>query len=94
MKAHHLKKEVNQTIECLYCNNNLANHQWDSLFELFHHYKQTNCDKCGRRVRVKVDFAGSGHDCWDMNSNFCKHVGGITIKTKALEEKVNEKNLK
>lgn len=88
MKLHHLKNEIHQTIECFYCNNDLSRNKWDSLFHSLHHYKQTNCENCGRTLRVKVRYNGSGHDCWDPNSEFCKLIGGMPVSKKLLEEKI------
>jgi DNA-directed RNA polymerase subunit RPC12/RpoP len=90
MKSHHLLIEVHQRSYCPYCRNKLSGNEWYSDFDLTHHYKGTECDKCGRKIHLKVGFNGSGHDCWDQNSKFCKFVGpAITIKP--LEEKIKEK---
>jgi hypothetical protein len=91
MKAHHLVNEINQRAECPYCRKSLTGKDWESIFEFWHHYKQTNCDGCGRNISVKVHFTGSGHDCWDPKSKFCKLVGGTGTEIKPLEEKIKEK---
>ncbi len=39
---------------------------------------------------IKMDFHGSGHDCWDRNSDFCKKINTI----KGIEETQLEKKLK
>jgi len=77
MKAHHLIDQLNQRFECPYCHNNLQRKDWGSNFDLTHHYKEAHCDQCGRTISVKVHFNGSGHDCWDKNSVFCRMVGGL-----------------
>lgn len=88
---HHLINEIHQIKECPYCRNNLKKHEWESVLELQHHYKETSCDKCGKPIRVKVNFDGSGHDCWDNNSEFCKLINNVPKAEKPLEEKIEEK---
>jgi hypothetical protein len=47
-----------------------------------------------RTITIKVHFDGSGHDCWDKNSEFCKLVGGVgpsVTQTTHLEDKIKEK---
>ena len=93
MRFHHLINDRHTRQECPYCHNNLDRHKWYSLFELQSHYKQTTCDKCSRNIMIKVLFHGSGHDCWDKNSEFCGFIGKSSspIPVKPLEEKINEK---
>ena len=85
---HHLVNEINQRIDCPYCSHDLQKNEWDSLFHFELHYKETLCDKCERKIRLKVSFSGSGHDCWPYGSKFCKFVGKPKIKIKRLEEKL------
>ena len=90
MKAHHLINELNQRDVCLYCNHDLKKHEWSSLFDLEKHYKRTACNNCGKDVIIRIRFDGSGHDCWDLNSKFCQHVGGVcSLGKEQLEQKVN-----
>jgi uncharacterized CHY-type Zn-finger protein len=86
MKLHHLINEINQIIECFYCNNDLTKHSWASAIDQDHHYKETICDKCGRKLSVKVNFQGSGHDCWDHNCDFSKKIGASKLPKKLEEE--------
>jgi superfamily II helicase len=83
----HLINEFNQVSKCPYCNNNLKNNNWNSSFNINKHYKNTICAKCSKEIRIKVNFAGSGHDCFDSNSNFCKLIKDNKGKS-VLEEKV------
>ena len=64
MPVHHLINEIDQLAKCPYCKDHLNKNEWESFFELQHHYKETSCNKCGKMIRVKVDFEGSGHDDW------------------------------
>jgi hypothetical protein len=89
MKSHHLINELNQRDTCPYCHNNLISNEWTSLFELEKHYKRTDCDNCGKNIIIRIRFDGSGHDCWDLNSKFCQHIGGVcSLGKEQLEEKV------
>jgi NAD-dependent SIR2 family protein deacetylase len=90
MGKHHLINEINQRIECPYCHDNLQKNEWVSLFVFEHHYKETECNKCSKQIRLKVNFHGSGHDCWDYGSEFSKFIGKPLFNIKRLEEKVNE----
>lgn len=87
MRTHHLVNEVHQRLECPYCKNDLVENRWESDFNLQHHYKRTECEKCGREISIKVNFNGSGHDCWDKNSEFCRLINPVTAK-EPLEEKI------
>ena len=94
MRSHHLINQVSQRVECPYCHNKMSSNQWDSCFDLHHHYKESYCEKCMRTITIKVHFDGSGHDCWDKNSEFCKLVGGVgpsVTQTTHLEDKIKEK---
>jgi len=88
MPKNHLINEIDQLRECPYCHNNLTKNEWGSIFHLQHHYKETSCQKCARTISIRVNFNGSGHDCWDCNSEFCKKVKSPSIKVKTLEEKI------
>ena len=63
MMKHHIIKN-SQVHQCLYCNHDFSDVNWESHFEIEHHYKVLLCDGCGRKNSVKVDFHGSGHDHW------------------------------
>ena len=82
---HHLVNEINQLFECPYCHSNLRKKTWNSMFEFEIHYKETTCDKCFHVIRMKARYHGSGHDCWDFNSLFCKRINGKS-RMKHLEE--------
>jgi len=43
---------------------------WISSFSGKIHYKEIKCSVCGKTNRVKVDFAGSGHDSWDKTNKW------------------------
>jgi hypothetical protein len=83
-----LTREIDQREKCLYCSNSLKNNKWYSLFLINHHYKETNCDGCGRRVSIKINFIGTGHDFWDPNSEFYKKFKSDKQTTQKLEEKI------
>lgn len=89
MTPHHIINEIDQIQMCPYCKNNLSEHKWDSMFEINHHYKETLCSKCNKSITIKVNFHGSGHDCWDSKSCFCKSIGRAPVDT--LEERLEEK---
>mgnify|MGYP001617122225 CR=1 FL=1 len=89
MRVHHFVKEIHQRLECPYCKNDLSENRWNSSFHIEHHYKMTGCEQCGREISIKVNFNGSGHDCWDKNSDFCKLINQ-TKASKPLEEKIKE----
>ena len=55
---------------CVYCSENLSDAEWQSEFLCNTHYKTTLCN-CGKKISVKVDFLGSGHDQW---GNGCDKV--------------------
>ena len=87
---HHLINEINQRVECLYCNGDLKRNEWKSLFFFEHHYKETECNQCSKTIRLKMHFHGSGHDTWSHESEFCKFVGKPKIKLVGLEKKLKE----
>ncbi len=60
---HHLVNEIDQKIQCIYCNSEAPLHEWRSEFESELHYKVFAC-RCGKSTRVRVKFHGSGHDNW------------------------------
>ncbi|MFO7711474.1 MAG: hypothetical protein R6V53_06920 [Candidatus Woesearchaeota archaeon] len=51
--------------QCLYCGKNLNDSPWTSEHDLNRHYKSTVCE-CGKKVTLRVDFWGSGHDKWNQ----------------------------
>jgi hypothetical protein len=61
---HHLIKDDFSNRTCPYCFVDL-NGDTESVWESELHYKEIDC-QCGKRVRMKVDFAGSGHDNFDV----------------------------
>jgi len=67
----HLASENTQKIQCIYCANDLSGREWVSEFIRDLHYKATRCD-CGKNIRMKVEFHGSGHDSWDGTKSWKK----------------------
>lgn len=91
MKEHLIKEQENKW-HCLYCNHELGDHNWISVWEGEFHYKEARC-KCGKKQRVKVDFVGSGHDDWDKEVGLIFKDGKIDLeqkKKKSVEEKIRE----
>jgi hypothetical protein len=82
--VHHLVQESGLKQDCIYCGKNLDNHKWESVFHAHFHYKTTKCT-CGKKVRVKVDFCGSGHDSWDGTHSWKKKIRSTDEK---LESKI------
>ena len=62
MSKFHLITEEHLKDKCVYCNSELAD--WCSEFHMNKHYKTARC-RCGKKIRISVDFLGSGHDNWD-----------------------------
>ncbi len=52
--------------KCDYCTKSLdvtkSCSEWDNLHHEDHHYHGINCDSCGKKNWVRVDFMCSGHD--------------------------------
>jgi hypothetical protein len=64
MTVHHIIRERDLQRACPYCGRKTDASKWESLFDHSNfHYKTQDCI-CGRKVTVKVDFIGSGHDSW------------------------------
>jgi hypothetical protein len=64
MTVHHIMRDADQQQVCPYCGRRTDGGKWESVFDNSNfHYKMHRCE-CGRKVTVKVDFMGSGHDCW------------------------------
>ena len=63
MTAHHLITEGFTRTVCPYCWRTMNEREWGSEFEREVHYKSAVCE-CGKNIRLKVDFQGSGHDDW------------------------------
>ncbi len=64
MTAFHIIKEENLSQSCPYCSRSLGDKEFRSEFENPFHYKTTVCE-CGKKISVKVNFDGSGHDNWN-----------------------------
>jgi len=60
----HILSEHSQKHSCVYCGESLQGKEWISEFHFSIHYKTIKCD-CGKKVRITMDFPGSGHDSWD-----------------------------
>lgn len=84
MLAVHLLGEIDTKTRCVYCNRTLESNSWQSVFDGTLHYKTTKC-KCSKENRIKVDFAGSGHDSWDGTFNWFKE---LTKSQKKEKQKV------
>ncbi|MFH1638361.1 MAG: hypothetical protein ABIB71_08100 [Candidatus Woesearchaeota archaeon] len=85
----HLVTEITQRTQCIYCGNDMQNRKWESEFMRDLHYKSITCE-CGKRLRLKVHFHGSGHDSWDgthhWKSEFKKQADDGSLKN--LESKI------
>lgn len=64
---HHLVGEIHQKIFCIYCKRDIPSEKWESEWHAETHYKTLNCDCCGKKLHIKMDFHGSGHDEWTGN---------------------------
>ena len=61
----HLLKERDIKDICPYCREKISDSmEWKSEFCSSLHYKIGKCESCGRDLRIRVDFHGSGHDLW------------------------------
>lgn len=89
MTVHHLVREPDFVKQCPYCNREAKPthmHKWRSEFHWGIHYKTLVCN-CGKELRVKVGFHGSGHDSWNK-----KKKESLDDKVKVIEKyKVVEK---
>lgn len=96
MRDHLIKQEECKQC-CLYCNKNLSGNKWNSEWDGGNHYKITKCS-CGKKVRVEVDFIGSGHDDWNEHANWVFDKGGKlkneNKKKDEFAEKVEEEHSK
>ena len=59
----HLLKEKDIKEICPYCKESTGSIEWISEFCGELHYKVGKC-KCGKKLRLEVDFIGSGDDLW------------------------------
>lgn len=64
----HLMTEKDMQKFCLYCSKKHKELEWNSEFYREVHYKVIECD-CGKISRVKAEFLGSGHDCWNEKNS-------------------------
>ncbi|MBN2567030.1 hypothetical protein JXB02_03015 [Candidatus Woesearchaeota archaeon] len=62
--VHHLIGERSAKEQCIYCAKDLTLLPWRSDFHGEIHYKTLTCE-CGKEVRIRIGFHGSGHDSWD-----------------------------
>ena len=79
MTKHHLMDSFLTRDLCPYCLADLSENIWHSEFEMEIHYKATSCG-CGKHIRLKVNFSGSGHDEWMEKSKTNNHR--VTIEDK------------
>jgi len=78
---HHMFTADHLKIQCYHCGEFFHNDRWKSEFIEDYHYKSIQC-RCGKKLTMKVDFMGSGHDKWD-----------VTFRKTALENLIeNERN--
>lgn len=68
---HHIIKEKDQTKICPYCKRKPK--KWKSEFHFQFHYKINKC-KCGKKIKVKMDYISDGNDNFDkkIEENFKK----------------------
>ena len=64
----HLLKENDIKEMCPYCKEPTDAIEWISEFSGEKHYKVGDC-KCGKELRMQVDFIGSGNDLWAKIKN-------------------------
>ena len=83
MTAHHLLKEKELINRCLYCNRDIPTIAWRSEFFGNTHYKVFDCE-CGKTMKFKVDFLGSGDDSWIE-----KQIKENQTNNNGIEEKFN-----
>jgi len=62
--SHHLVGEGHLKEFCIYCKKELPAKNWKSDFHLGMHYKTLTCS-CGKKLHIRVNFEGSGHDSWN-----------------------------
>ena len=57
--------KIDEVVRCHHCgfeiNKDQWNSEWDTLNSSAHHYKSAVC-VCGKKIWVRVNFNGSGHD--------------------------------
>ena len=80
MTVHHLITEDHQLHSCIYCRAPVTDIRWQSEFDKTFHYKTTVCS-CGKRLRVKVNFQGSGHDEWGIDKRVRQELEKIRPTT-------------
>jgi NAD-dependent SIR2 family protein deacetylase len=76
MMRHHLLDDSFTLVACSYCLGTSENKEWRSEFEGEIHYKTALCD-CGKELKFKVHFNGSGHDSFNESE-----------KKKSIEDKI------
>ncbi len=65
MTFHHVICQEDQLKVCPYCGKTPDIKKFKSSFDGSNsHYKDMLCS-CGKRISIKVPFAGSGHDSWN-----------------------------
>ncbi len=61
---HQLVSEGHLKKFCIYCKTDVPMEKWESEFDSEGHYKTFTCS-CGKKLHIKMDFEGSGHDSWN-----------------------------
>ncbi len=64
MTPHHLVKEEDGKVRCMYCGTGFEEKGWHTTHNSRKHYKTNICKNCGRTAKIEVAFEGSGHDSW------------------------------
>lgn len=90
----HLLKERENKWTCIYCNQGLGKNNWGSEWEGEQHYKTTKCSCCGRKIRIKVDFCGTGHDDWHEQESWVFDKGKMKDEKSDFDKKIEEEHRK
>ena len=82
---HHLVSEGHQKTFCIYCKTEVPLEKWKSEWEFEGHYKKLKCPGCGKDIHIKMDFGGSGHDCWNGHK---PDLNPVKKKKKNIEDAI------
>ncbi|MFH1053925.1 MAG: hypothetical protein V1740_05920 [Candidatus Woesearchaeota archaeon] len=73
MVLHHIFTESDLRNFCPYCKSDISENEWKSLFHAQIHYKESECT-CGKSLKIRVPFIGTGHDSWDGKQTWKRDV--------------------